>query len=212
MSTTCTTTVGPGTAGRDGDRPAAAPRALVERSRRVLTLVVAAALVAGCNLGPGDDPRTGADGRLRFLSGSIPSFGFGKEKAPAGEPVAINTATMCASGTEPVQIVSVTLKDPENLTLVDWGVRPYPPDSVDVGTWSGTVLKDRTFSQRPVEAYCKNRDLVELDLSAKRTEVPGGIGVAHGFEVTTTGGTLFVPMLIELCAATCPDDVVTDLP
>lgn len=127
----------------------------------------------------------------------------------------MNTATMCTPDSDPARIVSVTLKNPENLTLVDWGVRPFPPDRTDIGLWNGRVLDDPTFNHDPVQPSCDERNLVELNVSTRWASGPAGsqgYGLGHGLEVHTTNGTLFVPMRIALCEAACPDEAFEDLP
>jgi len=203
--------------------PPSRARTVGARAARNIALVAAAALVAGCHQGLHPDPGpdavgssnaspagAGATGQLSFPHGKIPPFGFGKRNTPTHQTVAMNSATMCVAGGGPAQIVAVTLNNPENLALVDWGTRPYPPSVPDMGYWNGKVLDDPTFTQATVKAQCARHDLVELDLSAQRTST--AVGIAHGFTVTTTTGKLFVPMRIALCAATCPDEALEDLP
>ena len=187
-----------------------------QRSATAWVVIVAlGAMAVGCHH---EQPRphgASAGGRLTFRRGEIPAFGFGKSNTPQGQSVAINTATMCTPDSVPARIVSVTLKDPENLALVDWGVRPYPPDRTDIGYWNGKVLDDPTFSQDPVQARCGDGNLVELNVSARWFSGPAGptrYGLTHGLEVHTTNGTLFVPMRIALCEAACPDEALAEVP
>jgi hypothetical protein len=193
-------------------------RAVGPLTLRVAAVVAAAASVAGCHEAadpdsPADPTSQGsgrqAGGQLSFPDGKLAAFGFGKDNTPAGQTVTMNTTTLCTAGGGPAQIVSITLKDSENLSLVDWGVRPYPPDRPDVGTWNGKVLENPTFTQDPVKSECQDKEYTELDISARRA---GGVGIAHGFDVKTTEGTLFVPMRIALCPAACPRESLQDLP
>ncbi len=120
------------------------------------------------------------------------------------------TYTFCAEG-GPVRLIGITLKDATNLTVVDWGVRDYPPLGVDIGEWNGRVLGDKSFSHDPVPGPCRHpQRLSELDISVNRSG--DEVGIAHGFEVETSTGNLFVRMRIMLCPAACPDSSDMSLP
>lgn len=171
-----------------------------------------ATLVVGCyRAGPSADDDSA--GRLRFANGKnegVPPFGFGQGHVAADQPLAMVTYTLCADG-GPVRITGIKLKDATNLTVVDWGLRDYPPTGVDVGAWRGNVLADESFSQDPVPGPCRHpKKLSELGISAKRNGP--GIGIAHGFQIETSTGNLSVPMRIMLCPRACPDASNTSLP
>ena len=192
---------------------------IASRTLRALPLVVAVALLAGCHQASPGDPSsqtsamavTGA-GELKLGNGTqdVSAFGVGQSYIDTAQPVAMMTFTVCAEGGD-VHIDTVRLKESENLTLVDWGVRDYPPPGTDLGTWRGTVLSDATFSQKPLTGECgSSGKLSELVISTRRGD--GGIGVAHGLEIETSTGTLFAPFRPMLCPQACPEDSEMSLP
>lgn len=171
---------------------------------RTTALVAAAALVVGCHQGSAPSPTP--DGELAFPgSGTMPSFGVAHGNTPARQPVGFYAGTVCTANGKPAHIESVTLNDPENMKLVDWGTTSRATRSE--GIWKGTVLGDErySYSQGPVEGSCKgkNKVLSEIAVSVERTAAD--VGLAHGFTVKTTNGTLYVPMGLALCATTCPE-------
>jgi len=175
---------------------------------RITVVVAAAALVAGCH--QGGSSSDGPGGELGWLNGRLPTAaGFSHSNAPLGQPIAFYASAVCTANGKPAQIESVSLKDAENLELVDWGIKPGVGGS---GVWNGTVLSDEAFNQGPVTQDCKgkNKAVSEVAVSLKRTG--SGIGIMHGFNMKTDGGSLFAPVRLALCPKDCPDMTMDDLP
>ena len=189
-------------------------RAVLRFARGVCAMalvVVTATLVAGCHQGSPsstEDARrssagTAGDGTLRLPS-PMPPWGLGMSRKAAQQPVAVYAGNVCPEG-GPAQITSIELKDATNLSVVDWGVRPYPAPGEALGQWDGTVLSDATFAQNPVSGSCKSHSLSELAISVRRED---GVGVAHGFNVVNGTDKVFVPMRIVVCPQACPPELM----
>ncbi|WP_395695345.1 hypothetical protein [Nocardioides sp.] len=171
--------------------------------------MAAAALVAACHHG-GSSSSNGPGGELGWLNGREPSAaGIARGNIPLGKPIAFYASAVCTANGKPAQIESVSLKDPENVELVDWGIKPGVGGS---GIWPGTVLSDEAFNQGPVTQNCKgkNRAVSEVAVSLKRTG--SGTGIMHGFYMRSAGETLFAPVRLALCPKECPDMTMDDLP
>jgi hypothetical protein len=169
----------------------------VQRMRRMfLLLAVAQVFTVSCTAAR---PAPRAVNALKLV-GDGGAQGAGRSTVAVGRPVTFSTFEICATHGA-VKVSSVELVRAKNLKVVDWAARRFPPVEME-GAHFGLARDVEGFSRRPVTESCASTDYsAAFDVSVKTTT---GNGIAHGFRIHYSGGSLFVPMRLYVCRRACP--------
>jgi hypothetical protein len=170
----------------------------VQRMRRMfLLLAVAQVFTVSCTAAL---PAPRAVGALKLV-GDGAAQGAGRSAVAIGRPVTFSTFAICATHGA-VKVSSVELVRAKNLKIVDWAAHRLPPVEMDAAHF-GLARDVKGFSRRPVTESCASADYsAAFDVSVKTTMANG---IAHGFRIQYSGGSLFVPMRLYVCRRACPE-------
>ena len=124
------------------------------------------------------------------------------ESAP-GEPFSVGIAHLCLDGADSATVDAVTV-DPTGLTVVDFAVRPVPPDRRSALASAEVPLREQGFSgDRRLTLPCGAGDGAELAVELQRGELTPAW--TEGFDVHWSAGlrsgVLRVPVQVALCSA-----------